>query len=281
MILVSSLPDIVLVKTIHTAPSWLVFAKMGMLLALIVGWFAWKPLQRLRRCWIILFAFLAFSELRPRIDFNFSPMQSLFGGSALDARMQGEQTSKFTVTLAIIGALLILGYRQRDFFLARGNLLTRIEPVRWLGFPKPDPWPSFGLQWGFYIAAGLFAVHYPAFRPSSATLTRLTPILPSILCYAALNAFNEELTFRAPLLATLEPVCGSKNALWISACFFGIAHYFGTPGGISGVVASTFMGWILGKVMIETRGLFWAWWIHFLSDIVIFFFLAASLKPAM
>ncbi len=83
------------------------------------------------------------------------------------------------------------------------------------------------------------------------------------------------------MLATLEPVCGSKNALWISACFFGIAHYFGTPGGISGVVASTFMGWILGKVMIETRGLFWAWWIHFLSDIVIFFFLAASLKPAM
>ena len=29
--------------------------------------------------------------------------------------------------------------------------------------------------------------------------------------------------------------------------------------------------------MIETRGLFWAWWIHFLSDVVIFAFLTMAL----
>lgn len=79
------------------------------------------------------------------------------------------------------------------------------------------------------------------------------------------------------MLATLEPIGGSKQALWMAAYFFGIAHYFGTPGGILGGVLSIFMGWILGKAMLETRGLFWAWRIHFLSDVVIFFFLAASL----
>ena len=39
-----------------------------------------------------------------------------------------------------------------------------------------------------------------------------------------------------------------------------------------------FMGWILGKAL-ETRGVFWAWWIHFLSDLVIFVFIALTLVP--
>ncbi len=103
------------------------------------------------------------------------------------------------------------------------------------------------------------------------------PILPSILFYAALNAFNEEITFRVPMLTTLEPVGGSKHALWMAAYFFGISHYFGTPGGIVGGIASIFMGWILGKAIVETRGLFWTWWIHFLSDIAIFTFVSAAL----
>ena len=63
----------------------------------------------------------------------------------------------------------------------------------------------------------------------------------------------------------------------MAAYFFGIAHYFGTPGGMLGGIASVFMGWILGKAVVETRGLFWAWWIHFLSDAAIFFFIAVSL----
>jgi len=37
------------------------------------------------------------------------------------------------------------------------------------------------------------------------------------------------------------------------------------------------MGWILGKAMLETRGFFWTWWIHFLSDVAIFSFLTMSL----
>ncbi len=149
-----------------------------------------------------------------------------------------------------------------------------------LGFPKRDPWPRFGLQWGLYIAVALVVMLYLGQRPSSAQLIQILPILPSILWYAALNAFNEEITYRSPMLATLEPVGGSKQALWIAAYYFGIAHYFGTPGGILGGIASIFMGWILGKGMVETRGFFWSWWIHLLSDIAIFSFIAVSLLPA-
>jgi hypothetical protein len=36
------------------------------------------------------------------------------------------------------------------------------------------------------------------------------------------------------------------------------------------------MGWVLAKAMLETRGFFWSWWIHFLQDVVIFIFIVAG-----
>jgi hypothetical protein len=276
-ILVSSLPDIVLDKLTGGVPAWLAYPKMGLLLSLGLVAFFWKPLRPLRNFFIVMFVFFGLAALRPQVNFTWPALQALFGRSAFDMRMQAEQVGKLAVSLGMIATLLMLGYKRHEFFLARGNLRAPIEPVPALGFPKPDPWPRFGLQWGFYIAAALAVVQYFVIRPGSQVWLRLLPVVPAILFYAALNAFNEEITYRAPMLATLEPVGGSRQALWMSAYFFGIAHYFGTPGGIIGGMLSIFMGWILGKGMLETRGFFWTWWIHFLSDVAIFIFLTAVL----
>lgn len=276
-ILISALPDIVWVTLTGGMPSGLAFVKMGFLLLMALVATIWSPLRSLRNFFIVMLAFFGFSELRLQVDFSIPALQALFGSNVFDLRMQAEQTGKLAVSLAVIATLLVLGYKRRDFFLTLGNLRAPIEPVPLLGFPKPDPWPVFGLQWGVYIAVALGIVQFLSLRPSGELMLKLVPVLPSILFYAALNAFNEEITYRAPMLATLEPVTGSKQVLWMSAYFFGIAHYFGIPGGILGGIASIFMGWILGKAMLETRGLFWAWWIHFLSDIVIFTFMVVAL----
>jgi hypothetical protein len=46
------------------------------------------------------------------------------------------------------------------------------------------------------------------------------------------------------------------------------------------VVLASFLGWLLGKAMLETRGFFWGWFIHFLQDGLIFTFMAAgSITP--
>jgi len=276
-LLISTLPEIIWIELTGSSPAWLIYGKMGLLLILTFATLIWQPLRPLRNFFLVMFAFFGLMALRLRFNFTWPALQSLFGNTVFDGRMQAEQTGKLAVTLLMIGVLLILGFKRRDFFLTRGNLRAPIEPVKLLGFPKPDPWPNFGLQWGFYIAIALAVVQYLGLRPSGDLMLKVLPILPSILFYAALNAFNEELTYRAPMLATLEPVGGSKQALWQSAYFFGIAHYFGTPGGVIGGLLSIFMGWILGKGMVETRGLFWTWWIHFLSDIAIFTFLTAAL----
>ncbi len=274
---VSTLPDIGFHHWSKVSFASLIAAKVGLLLVLAALALVWKPLRPLRNFFVVLSMMLALNELRPQVNFTAPAMQRAFGASAFDARMQAEQTAKLAVSIGMIVVLLALGYSRRDFFLVRGNLRAVIEPVRVLGFPKRESWASFGLQWGCYIATGLAVVQYWGTTPSRSVMVRVLPLLPSVLFYAALNAFNEEMTYRAPMLATLEPVGGSKQALWMSAYFFGIAHYFGTPGGLGGGIASIFMGWILGKAMLETRGLFWSWWIHFLSDVAIFFFLAATL----
>lgn len=40
------------------------------------------------------------------------------------------------------------------------------------------------------------------------------------------------------------------------------------------------LGWMLGMAMLETRGFFWAWIIHFIQDVLIFSFTAVgSITP--
>jgi hypothetical protein len=78
----------------------------------------------------------------------------------------------------------------------------------------------------------------------------------------------------------LVDVVGKQQALWLMAAYFGILHYYGIPYGIVGVVLAGFLGWVLGKSMLETRGMFWAWFLHFIQDVLIFSFLAiGSITP--
>ena len=277
IVLVSALPEILLAELTRWQVD-LTYYKIGLVLGLSLAAIFWRALRPLRNFFLILLMFFGLSSLRTRIDFSLPGLQTFLGGNLFDARMQAEQTGKLVISLLIITTLLVLGYKRKGFFLAGGDLRAPIEPVPLLGFPKSDPWYRFALQWGIYIAAALALVQYLGMRPSAVQALQLLPVLPSILFYAALNAFNEEVTYRASILATLEPITGSRNSLWMTAYFFGIAHYFGTPGGILGGLLSVFMGWILGKAMLETRGLFWAWWMHFLSDVVIFIFIAMSLQ---
>jgi len=102
------------------------------------------------------------------------------------------------------------------------------------------------------------------------------PLIPAALLIALINAFNEEFTLRAAPLSTLWNTVGKQQALMITTVFFGLGHFYGVPSGIIGVLLSSFLGWFLGKSMLETKGFFWAWLIHFLPDAFIFTFFAIS-----
>jgi hypothetical protein len=69
-------------------------------------------------------------------------------------------------------------------------------------------------------------------------------------------------------------VLSNRQAILLTAAYFGIGHYYGVPYGIIGVLMAGILGWLLGKSMLETKGFFWAWFIHFLQDVMIFSFMA-------
>lgn len=100
-------------------------------------------------------------------------------------------------------------------------------------------------------------------------------LLPAILLFSAINAFTEEIYFRLSLLSTLHDVIGRTHTLLIVVVFFGLAHYLhGSPSGIIGFLMTGFLAWLLAKSILETKGIFWAWFIHFLADVAVFAYYA-------
>lgn len=114
---------------------------------------------------------------------------------------------------------------------------------------------------------------------AATTFVKALPFLPLVFLFAAMNAYGEEMIYRASFLATLERVVGPRSALLITAAFFGVMHYFGMPYGVLGVAMSAFVGWLMGKAMLETRGFFWAWCIHFCLDLAAFFIAMGTVTP--
>jgi len=176
-----------------------------------------------------------------------------------------------SVALAVIAVLWFMKRDRSKFFLVKGQLDAPIQPVRWLGVRSGESWRTFG--WIFAFAAGL-AVVVPTvlnLRLSSDVLLRAAPLLPAGLLFAAINAFTEEVYFRASLLSTLVAVVGKNHALWMNMAYFGLNHYLhGSPPGVIGSLMTGFLAWLLGKSILETRGLAWAWFMHFVPDAVIF-----------
>ncbi len=236
--------------------------------------FIWEPMHNLRS-FLILFLVLVFVQWVVFTQLGTLPFyKSLLDNPSFNIYMVAELSLKLIVTGVIIAILYLIKKNRAGFFLVKGDISAPVEPVRWLGVGKGENWKKFGLILSICISLGTLAFLVIAGHPPLNIVVKALPFLPAVLLAAALNAFNEEMTYKASFLSVLEGPVGKKQALLLMAAFFGIFHFYGIPYGIIGVVMATFLGWILGKSMLETRGFFWAWFIHFLQDVMIFTFLA-------
>ena len=272
---VSLTPNILFqVSTGHTPP-WLFGAKLALLgVMILVGLLCSKARPLSVFCIMLAMLFLM-EGLQGRLEAS-AQWQQWFGGfGALFAtQMLGAQVLRVGVAMVMIAVLLFLQYRPRDFFLVKGNLNGTAAPVRWLGIDKPMGWRRLGMISSLCISLGLLAFLLIGGRPSWAAAGKALPVFPMVLILAAMNAFAEEVSFRSTLLGSLRNSVDQRQAVLLTAAFFGIAHYYGVPYGLVGVLMAGFLGWFLGKAMTETKGLFWPWFIHFLQDVLVFSFMA-------
>jgi len=183
---------------------------------------------------------------------------------------------RLSPALVILSFLLLKGKKPQDFFLAKGKIDAPVEPSRLIAMKKPEPWTRIGTIFAVVIASGTFAYLVLSSSLSFDALIAALPLIPAALLIAVINAFNEEFTLRAAPLSELLSPTGKQQAFMVTTVFFGLGHFYGVPAGVVGVLLSSFLGWFLGKSMLETKGFFWAWLIHFLSDAFIFTFFAIS-----
>ncbi|MBP6506224.1 MAG: CPBP family intramembrane metalloprotease [Opitutaceae bacterium] len=179
------------------------------------------------------------------------------------------------VALIVVAALLVIFRSPSRFFLVRGHMGATASRVAWLGISGAGGWNRLGLILTAILSLGTLAFLASAMRPAFVALPNLISMLPAIILFAATNALGEEIIYRLALLAPMANLAPTGQAMIMSATYFGLAHYYGIPSGSLGVVMAGFLGWLACRSVVDTKGVAWAFILHFVQDIWIFWFMAA------
>jgi membrane protease YdiL (CAAX protease family) len=272
LLVFSDLPEVVFHSLAVEAPAGLAWVRTGTLALLVALVRARSLLRPLTPFAVVLLVFHL--ALRGSAALGALPAwRGLFESEERSFALPwfGLFARDFAVAMAVLAALWAMSRDRRSFFFARGDLGAPIEPVRWLGIRKREPWRPFPWIFGGVAAIVTAAVVVPSLRPTGEELARAAALLPTVVLLSAVNAFDEEICFRLALLGTLPAAVGRAQAMAMNVVLFGLAHYLaGSPGGLPGFAMTGFLAYLMGKSVLETRGLLGAWIIHVLPDLVIF-----------
>lgn len=178
------------------------------------------------------------------------------------------QASGLVVALVVMVGVAALNGRE---YLRWGSLNSPSRQMRSLGVPAGESWKRVGLTFAVIISlvtAAFLAVEYWS-EFGSITPTAWALALLVAIPLSATNAFTEEIITRWAVVQSLSGAA-ARFAPWASAVIFGSVHYFGIPGGPIGALMAGFLAWLLARSIQDTRGVGWAWIVHFCQDILIF-----------
>lgn len=179
------------------------------------------------------------------------------------------QLAQFLLAFLVIGIVYLMEPVEISGFLRFGDPAVLIQPIPWLGITGRESWIEIAGSIGLFITLGTGIFMFFQLKKSGSTLKNLFLVIPWALLFSVLNAFSEEAIFRVGLVSPLIGNLSLPVIAIISGILFGLPHYFGQPGGIIGVLMAGFLGWFLALSMMETGGIFIAWLIHFVQDVVI------------
>lgn len=183
--------------------------------------------------------------------------------------------AKYQVSLLLLSFIVLFFVFLQNpqnfwLFFSSGNLSAHVAPVQWFGIGENKTWIFAGLYLSAIITLGTLSFVYIQFRKLKVHFKELSPYIFWIIIFSLTNSFSEEAIFRLGVISPLYGVLGASDIILISATLFGLAHFGGMPHGLIGMLMAGFLGWFLAKSVIETEGIFWAWLIHFIQDVVIY-----------
>ena len=285
LLLVSTLPMIILQEIFQFPVPFQsrMLASIALVLFMVALSFVWKTIRPLREFFVVfIILFVAEGFFYGTVG-NLPAIDPFLESSEFVPSLLSTQVLRMAVTLVMLAGLMIIKKKRKAFYLVKGDLAAVADPMPPI-MKQPASWRVLGRELSLWISLGTLAFLLIAAFPSLSAqfqqgtlggmLSQMLVLIPFVLLMAAMNAFSEEMTYKASFLSVLENPVGRRQALLLMAAFFGIGHYYGVPYGIVGVLMAGFLGWLLGKSMLETRGFAWAWFIHFLQDVLIFSFMA-------
>jgi uncharacterized protein len=186
-----------------------------------------------------------------------------------------DQTIKFQGAQLILAAIVLVTsyfFNPKSFaaFFCIGNVHAHISKIAWLGITGNETWLEIATSLGLFITLGTAIFMFFQLKKAGADYRFFLFSLFWAIPFSITNAFSEEAIFRIGIVSPLYGNLSIPIILLISGIIFGLPHYFGMPSGIIGVLMAGFLGWLLAMSLVETQGIFLAWAIHFVQDVVIF-----------
>jgi membrane protease YdiL (CAAX protease family) len=270
-LLMSRLPQIMLSEFgVINSSDWSLWWWIMIGAGLLALTYIWAVLRPLRGYFLIMMMIYLFTILLSLLE-QTSIWISWFGSpKPWLTSFFGERLGVVLIALGLAGSLALFGQKRENFFFAFGNVNA----------------PAFGkrLTWKFagpLIAlplTGLIAIAIFAMNPNTTSMIAdALPLLPAVFLLALMNAFGEEMAFRAAPLSQLWEVVGKGQAIWMVALWFGLGHYYnGVSFGLVGVMYLTLVAVLFGKAMIDTKGLAVPVFMHLWGDVVVYIFMVQS-----
>ena len=271
-ILLSWVPNILYYEFTGNVPSWLVWAKVGLVVTFIALSFLWKDIGGLRKYALVFGVLLLSQEVWFWVR-DTSWFQSLLNDmTTVSSRKLLGKFPKLAATVIMILTLFVVLRQRGRFFFAKGDSSVDIDLPQ-LGVPPRTSVRTFAVVFTLFAGSLSLLRLGSSLRPSLNMVGDALPLLPIIIFAALLNSFSEEVMFRASFLSVSHGVVGKQRALWMAAFVFGSAHYIGgQPSLLYGFVIMMLVGWVLGKVMLESRSILLPWAMHFATNTILFFF---------
>lgn len=183
------------------------------------------------------------------------------------------QTIGVGLSLVCITCMYTYFYDETKMYARIGKLTSHIRPEPFIHLHprRKDHWAFLGLDSTVVVAVvAIVIMHIPRIAYNGLQVDLMMKIMPMAIVFSFINACTEEVLMRLGIIVALKGIMEDKKIAIVCGIFYGITQYWSPIGGFLGMITGGFLGWFLAKSILETRGVFWAWMIHFVRDVLMF-----------
>lgn len=270
-LIASILPEVIFREWIGSVPVGLSLFRL--ILLLLAGILSQYLKHRKITKYILVLVVIILADILTKNIFLSSVWQRIFDANSFIGNFGGAILLKIIGIIPVVGILIVLFKSPKAVYITKGDLSIKADEIKWLSIKKDKiSWGKLAIISSVLISLGtiLLTILTVPWTSTNLNMDNLIKYFPFVVILAILNSLSEGLLFRSAILGSLKNVLPKNQAIFIAAMIFGIAHYYGAPSGVVGVIMSGLLGWYMLRSMYETKGFASSWIIHFMQDVVIF-----------